>query len=82
MSDTDGNRRLHRRHPRPADHQGTIERIFEALLKLVQELDEEESRAIRGGLDEESLAIFDVYRHVFRAYPEVPSPCYERAEAA
>ena len=137
----------------------TIERTFEALLKLVQELDEEESRALREGLDEESLAIFDllrkpdlngaeirrikqvavellrtlkaeklrvdqwrekestrdavhvtirdflwsdetglpadgysddevegisdnVFRHVFRVYPEVPSPYYERAEAA
>ena len=137
----------------------TIERTFEALLKLVQELNEEESRAVREGLDEESLAVFDllkkpdlsgseirrikqvavellralkteklrvdqwrekestrdavhiaihdflwsdqtglptdsytdddiavisdnVYRHVFRAYPEVPSPYYERAEAA
>jgi len=136
----------------------TIERTFEALLKLVQELDDEESRAVREGLDEESLAVFDllkkpdlsgsdirrlkqvavellrtlkaeklrvdqwrekestrdavhiaihdflwsdetglptdsyteddiavisdnVYRHMFRAYPEVPSPCYERAEA-
>ena len=137
----------------------TIERTFEALLKLVQALDEEESRAVREGLDEESLAIFDllkkpdlsgteirrikqvavellrtlkaeklrvdqwrekestrdavhvtirdflwsdetglpadsysdddvavisddVFRHVFRAYPELPSPYYERAEAA
>ena len=62
MSNTDGNRRLHRRHPLPADRQGTIERTFEALLKLVQELDEEESRAIREGLDEESLAIFDLLK--------------------
>ena len=137
----------------------TIERTFEALLKLIQELDEEESRALREGLDEESLAIFDllkkpdlsgaetrrikrvavellrtlkaeklrvdqwrekestrdavlvtirdflwgdetglpadgysedevgvisdnVFRHVFRVYPEVPSPYYESAEAA
>ena len=137
----------------------TIERTFEALLKLVQELDEEESRAVREGLDEESLAVFDllkkpdlsgaeigrikrvavellrtlkaeklrvdqwrekestrdavqiaihdflwsdetglpadgyseddvavisgnVFRHVFRVYPTVPSPYYERAEAA
>ena len=137
----------------------TIERTFEALLKLVEELEEEESRAVREGLDEESLAVFDllkkpdlsgaeirrikqvavellrtlkaeklrvdqwrdkestrdavqvaihdflwsdetglpadgyseddvavisdnVFRHVFRAYPEVPSPCYERAVAA
>lgn len=29
----------------------TIERTFEALLKLVQELDEEENRAVREGLD-------------------------------
>ena len=40
----------------------TIERTFEALLKLVKELDEEESRAVREGLDEESLAIFDLLR--------------------
>lgn len=31
-------------------------------LKLVQELDEEESRALREGLDEESLAIFDLLK--------------------
>ena len=40
----------------------TIEKTFEALLKLVQEMDEEESRAVREGLDEESLAIFDLLR--------------------
>ena len=40
----------------------TIERIFEALLKLVQSLDEEESRAVREGLDEETLAIFDLLK--------------------
>ena len=40
----------------------TIERTFEALLKLVQELDKEETRAIREGLDEESLAIFDLLK--------------------
>ncbi len=137
--------------------QVTIEQTFVALLKLVQELDDEDSRAVREGLDEESLAIFDllkkqnlsasdikrikavavgllkklkakklrvdhwrdkeatrdavrvtirdflwrdktglpvesytetdvktisgeVFRHVYRAYPTVPSPCY--AEAA
>ena len=38
----------------------TIEKTFEALLKLVQALDEEERRAIREGLDEESLALFDL----------------------
>jgi type I restriction enzyme R subunit len=38
----------------------TIEQTFEALLKLVEELDDEERRAVREGLDEESLAIFDL----------------------
>ena len=136
----------------------TIERTFEALLTLMQELDEEQSRAVREGLDEESLAVFDllrkpalstsdirrikavavellktlkaeklrvdqwrdkeasrdavrvtirdflwddatglpesytdgevtvrsdeVFRHVLRAYPTLPSPCYETAAAA
>jgi len=40
----------------------TIEQTFEALLKLVQELDGEDSRAVREGLDEESLAIFDLLK--------------------
>jgi len=40
----------------------TIEKTFEALLKFVQELDGEDSRAIREGLDEESLAIFDLLK--------------------
>jgi type I restriction enzyme R subunit len=40
----------------------TIEKTFEALLKFVQELDEEEDRAMREGLDEETLAIFDVLK--------------------
>ena len=40
----------------------TIEQTFEALLKLVRELDEEESRAIREELDQESLAIFDLLK--------------------
>ena len=40
----------------------TIERTFEALLKLVQELDKEENRAVREGLDEESLSIFDLLK--------------------
>ena len=35
----------------------TIEQTFYALLTFMQELSEEESRAIREGLDEESLAI-------------------------
>ena len=40
----------------------TIEQTFDALLKLDQELDDEEHRAVREGLDEESLAIFDLLR--------------------
>jgi len=40
----------------------TIEQTFEALLKLVQELDNEERRAVRESLDEESLAIFDLLK--------------------
>ena len=40
----------------------TIEKIFEAPLKLVQNLTEEETRAIREGLDEETLAIFDILK--------------------
>ena len=40
----------------------TIEKTFEALLKLIQALDEEERRAIREGLDEESLALFDLLK--------------------
>jgi len=40
----------------------TIEQSFEMLLKFVQELDNEGSRAMREGLDEESLAIFDLLR--------------------
>ena len=35
---------------------------METLLKLVQELEEEESRAVREGLDEESLALFDLLK--------------------
>lgn len=38
----------------------TIEKSFEAFLKFAQDLDEEDHRAIREGLDEESLAIFDL----------------------
>ena len=50
------------RRPRQPDLQVTIEQTFEALLKLVQALDREESRAIREGLDEESLAVFDLLK--------------------
>lgn len=40
----------------------TIEKTFEALLQLMGEMDDEESRAVREGLDEESLAVFDLLR--------------------
>ena len=38
----------------------TIEQTFEALLKLVDDLSEEERRAVKEGLNEESLALFDL----------------------
>lgn len=43
-------------------HRVTIEKSFEAFLRLASELDEEESRAVREGLDEETLAIFDLLK--------------------
>ncbi len=49
----------------------TIEQTFEALFNLVQDLDEEESRAVREGLDEESLAIFDLLRKPDLNAPEI-----------
>lgn len=38
----------------------TIEATFDALLELVDELTEEEQRAVKEGLSEESLALFDI----------------------
>ncbi|HHL34328.1 MAG TPA: type I restriction endonuclease subunit R [Desulfobulbaceae bacterium] len=38
----------------------TIEKTFEALLGLVDELTEEEARALKEGLDEETLALYDL----------------------
>ena len=38
----------------------TIEKTFEELLRFVNELDEEQKRAIREGLDQESLALYDL----------------------
>ena len=49
----------------------TIERTFEELLKFVQELEKEESRALREGLDEESLAIFDLLKKPDLGRPEI-----------
>ena len=40
----------------------TIERTFEALLKFVGALDEEQERAVREGLDEPTLALFDLLK--------------------
>ncbi len=40
----------------------TIEATFEALIKFVEELSQEEQRAIREELSEESLAIFDLLK--------------------
>ncbi len=40
----------------------TIEKTFEALMLFVAEMEEEVSRAMREGLDEETLAIFDLLK--------------------
>ncbi|MBN1843806.1 MAG: type I restriction endonuclease subunit R [Deltaproteobacteria bacterium] len=40
----------------------TIEKTFADLLKFVQDLDDEEHRAMQEGLDEESLAVFDMLK--------------------
>ena len=38
----------------------TIEKTFAALLRLVEMLDDEQRRAVREGLDEDTLALFDL----------------------
>lgn len=40
----------------------TIEKTFEELLKFVSALDKESTRALREGLDEETLALFDLLK--------------------
>jgi type I restriction enzyme R subunit len=40
----------------------TIEATFEALLKFVAELDDEAERALREGLDDETLTLFDLLK--------------------
>lgn len=40
----------------------TIEQTFDAVWRLIEEMDDESSRAIREGLDEESLAMFDLLK--------------------
>ena len=49
----------------------TIEHTFEALLKFVHELDDEEARAVREGLDVESVAIFDLLKKPTLAPKEI-----------
>jgi len=49
----------------------TIEQTFEALLNLVQEMEEEEIRAVREGLDEETLAIYDLLKKPDLSAPEI-----------
>ena len=39
-----------------------IQQTFEALLKFVADLDDEQERAVREGLDEETLALFDLLK--------------------
>ena len=51
----------------------TIEQTFEELLKFVQEIGEEESRSIREGLNEESLALFDLLKK-----PDLSAPAIKR----
>lgn len=40
----------------------TIEKTFEELFEIIEKMDEEGSRAMREGLDEESLAVFDLLK--------------------
>jgi type I restriction enzyme R subunit len=51
----------------------TIETTFEALLKFVSALDDESARAMREGLDPESLTLFDLLKK-----PELPKPDIDR----
>jgi type I restriction enzyme R subunit len=49
----------------------TIEKTFEALIKFVQGLGVEESRAIREGLDEETLALFDLLKKPYLSVADI-----------
>jgi type I restriction enzyme R subunit len=51
----------------------TIEATFESLLKFVASLDDEESRAMREGLDAETLTLFDLLKK-----PDLMKPDIER----
>ena len=59
-----------------AKDQQTIEQTFQQLLDLVHDLDEDEARIMKSGLDEETNAIFV---HLMTAYPRLPSPGYAAA---
>jgi type I restriction enzyme R subunit len=54
----------------------SIEKTFEDLLKFMRGLGEEEARHIREGLDEESLAVFDLLKK-----PELDAPEIKRVKA-
>ena len=49
----------------------TIEATFESLIKFIGDLDQEEHRAMREGLDEESLAIYDLLKKPYLKPAEV-----------
>ncbi len=49
----------------------TIEATFQALLKFVSELGDEESRAMREGLDPEALTLFDLLKKPDLKKPEI-----------
>ena len=48
-----------------------IEQTFEELLKFIQDLDEESQRATREGLDEETLALFDLLKKPDLQAPDI-----------
>lgn len=54
----------------------TIEQTFDALMRFMNEMSDEEKRAVREGLDEESLAMFDLLKK-----PELSSPEIKRIKA-
>lgn len=49
----------------------TIEKTFEDLLRFVSDMNEEKNRAVREGLDEESLAVFDLLKKPDLSAPEI-----------
>jgi len=49
----------------------TIEKTFEALMRFAAELDDEQSRAMREGMDEETLALYDLLRKPDLTKPEI-----------